>query len=483
MPDPKLNLTSDDLNYALDTHIQRSTFQPSVIDEKTFKKFNGNRFSSLDPTDLQDAYANTQSGFGLLTKGVGRTLNSALFEILKTPGYISEAADFIATGDDHWDNAYLKGLNDAKEYVNENALPVYMRSDVQNGSVLSKLQSGAWWATTGADGAGFMLSMMVPGQALKLLKVGSYLSKGISAVDGLIAEGNVLSRGAKLIKPFTKGLTNTATASKMDGYIAAGFNGLVESAAEANNTYTDLRNKFISQGYSEEEAGNLAGDAASNVFKANIPVLFASNLIMERYLMNNKIFGETNKKATSRITKDVLEGVAEPKLSKFDSVWKYPGKIVGGFGREGFFEEGFQTTLQNYYSDKALKGEKTDAVSDLGNILSNWWDNLTGQSETSGEFYEAAILGGILNAPFAAKSAHAENKDIKETLFGREAYNPGTVAKLSAICFLLFSKPDVAFPINACDLILTGSPFLTLSCTVLTVTFFNVNIFCVGEEE
>lgn len=381
--------------------------------------------NTLDFTEegFNELASQSQSTLGNLAKGIYRTGVKVGTEVAKLPFYVAAGVEGIAGGD--FDNMFLDAINKADEGLKSLA-PVYIPKDTSEGGILNKLGDSAWWATTGADGAGFLISMMVPGQIVKGLKVGeglADLAKGgaaLSELEEVAQAGNNMSKYLKAA--FTKTISAT-TPQKINSGLAVASNTFIEATAEANNTYLNLRDKYKQRGMSDDEASRLASEAASNVFYGNIPILLASNYLVERYLLkgfgaDDGLSGANNwmKKTKNMLSTIANEGIQMPTRKSAQYVLNQVGNVGANLLREGFYEEGLQTSLQQYVEDNPEAGFG-EAVSGMFN---QWWKNLTGLEgdDDSKEFYESAVLGGILGGGMSMVTTDATHRATIDTLQG-----------------------------------------------------------------
>jgi len=229
-----------------------------------------------------------QSVLGNVAKGVGRTIGKGLTEILKTPGYVGGLAmaannELLGEGKNSMslavDNAWINAFESLDQNIKD-FMPVHIQQEVQDGGLWDKMTDSGWWATTGADGVGFMLSMFAPGAALKAMGVG----KGAAVAAEILANSKV-GKGIRSLGKFTTaseelfdtiGLYryNTNLARNLDGVASAIVNTTIEAAAEAagtfDNNYKELKEKVKAGEMSDEKAREIAGQKASSVFKSNL---------------------------------------------------------------------------------------------------------------------------------------------------------------------------------------------------------------------
>ena len=151
------NTLSEDQSF-LDTEGKYSLYGNSAVAQKA----------------IAESKAYNQGSLELLGKGAYNLAKTVGIEIFKIPGYIGGGAmalgnEIIGDGKNSMsllvDNAWLNTfdrLDDAAKQL----IPTYVSEDIQNGNLWDKMGSAQWWATTGANGLGFMLAMFAPGRAL-----------------------------------------------------------------------------------------------------------------------------------------------------------------------------------------------------------------------------------------------------------------------------------------------------------------------------
>ena len=135
-----------------------------------------NQFSHVNENNVQDSInefrAYNQPWLHKAAAGLGRVGVKVVAEVAKMPGMIGGAiaAPFAEEGEG-WDtfvnNSWIKTINQMNEDINSEALPVYVKKAVSEGNLWDNISSIDFWATDGADGIGYIVSMMVPGAALK----------------------------------------------------------------------------------------------------------------------------------------------------------------------------------------------------------------------------------------------------------------------------------------------------------------------------
>lgn len=401
--------------------------------EEGYSSMGNSRYAQKALTEFK---AEQQGSLELLAKGVGRTISKAGSEILKVPGYIGgaiEAAGNEVFGDGKnsmalmVDNAWINAFESMDQSLKD-LMPIYLQEQVQEGNILDKLGSGAWWASQGSDGLGFMLSMFVPGAAAKLAGTGKALA-GLAEVISNTKVGKLLAAPKLLgLTPEVAELAGQYRAGQAwirgaDGISAALVNTMLESSAEAagtfDNTYKQLKERVKAGEITEEKAKELAGEKASSVFKSNMGLLLASNVLEQAWVW--KAFGSNNDSVISKAFKDGrLDFDALRKLgdqSFGDLAREYATGIAKNAAKEGIFEEGLQTQIEQ----NAAKGRDglLPAVNDLfSNIFGGedeFWKNT--------ELHESMVLGAVLGSGMGVVSQIKDINNMDQFLNGYNKAN------------------------------------------------------------
>jgi len=383
---------------------------------------------------LNEQRAQNQGAGEQLLKGLGHLTSTVGTEILKVPGYIGGLVAAPAMEgsliENIVDNAWVNAFEELDEGI-KNQMPVYLTKEVQEGGIGRKLASSAWWATTGAEGIGFMLSMFAPGQALKALGVGAKLGKGIQAIAKESKLAKIIT-SEKFLKPTLNGLEMTSDGvSKIESTAAIALNTYIEAAAEGANTFDNVRKQYLQDNpdASDEEARKVASEAAANVVKANIGVLLLSNGLDELFLFKGFAGGAekmAEKSVLGKIMKNGIIDVDEAGKLKRAGLKEFvkaaPLKIASNFAKEGLFEEGLQTKIQQHYEDVASGKTKASFTED---VLGNYFESLFNDPAMQ----EAVVLGGILGSGASMFSLASDIKQKNEMLYGREAYTPSAIGR------------------------------------------------------
>jgi len=387
--------------------------------------------SSYAVQAINEAKAYNQGALELTAKGLGNVVKTIGIEIGKIPGYLGGAVGAIANetiGDGKnsmsmiVDNAWINAFEGLDEEI-KSAMPVYISQQVQEGNLLDKLGSGEWWATSGADGLGFMLSMFAPGAIAKGLGVGAKIASVGEALGNMAPRLGKIGTGLKLLEKLPSGAFKYTEkfARNAGGHASALLNTTIESSAEAANTFDNLKSQYLTDGLSEEEASQKAGEGASAVFKGNMALLFVSNYLDEMFIWKSIGSAGSKEAAKSLMGRAFKDGVIDmdvlkqiPKEFTRASVLKRTATNFGkGVVKEGFFEEGSQTTLQQNIEKGMNKNFFLENLYDVGATYLDDFSNNT-------ELHEAIFLGGLLGGGASIIGTVQENNAL------RAAYSGGT---------------------------------------------------------
>jgi len=353
-------------------------------------------------TDLNELRANRQSWESKATTGLGRVGVKVVAEVAKMPGMIGGAiaAPFAEEGEG-WDtfvnNSWIKTINQMNEDINSEALPVYVKKAVSEGNLWDNISSIDFWATDGADGIGYIASMMVPGAVLKGLGAGKYLSQ-------------------------LRGLKGVISAQKADVITATVANTLFEAGAEAGNAMEnfqkDMDTKLANGEISPEQYEEMKLQKARlgrDIFLSNAVILAGPNA-----LQANMLWGKGINKTMSKLVDGgdgvLAKTVVEPKL--YQKVLNRTGDVLKATGSEGLWEEGMQMSVENMFTKSAKKGQLTDNpfndfnISELGDSYLDTISSTEGQKA----MFLGAFLGGGMQAYSGAKTDIADRKSTQSLL-------------------------------------------------------------------
>jgi hypothetical protein len=354
---------------------------------------------------LQEGRALRQTGAELLAKGIGNIAENVIFETLKFPGTIASGIGIVTGNEGMINNLWLQGFDALQKPLTE-LTEVYVPPSVQEKGLWGQLSSPYFWAGEGADAIGTMLSMMIPGRWLATFGLGAKAAKGLAkagklgeiAVDGsriLETTGDANKIGKFLVKTLGstgRGIDFGKLARNIDSGVAVATNTLLESSAEALDTYESL----LAQGKTPEEAG----EAATKVMMLNMGLLTVSNTLLEKYVFN----GFNRLPSVGKQLTTALKG-GTPVYKPFQQAGI---KFAAGVLAEGVIEEGLQTSFQQ---------EEGDPIRSLERYFENFQSLFSADPDI--EFGKAVILGSLLGGAVGGISGFADVRDQKALLQGR----------------------------------------------------------------
>lgn len=348
--------------------------------------------------------------------GVLRAGSKALQEISKMPGVLGGIAagtvgqigdaitgedntDFIKTA---FDNQWVKTVNEIGETINKEALPVYVSKAVSEGNLWDNITAIDFWATEGADGLGYIISMLAPGAAINKLGVGSKIIKGLSK-SGKFKDSTV--RAAEKLGEL--GLPTTA--KNIDLYSQTIANTLFEAGAEAQGAMESYKHSLdaklqsgeMTQAEYDIQLGKQS-EVGRNVFLTNAAILVGPNAIMSKML-----WGKAAQKASGKLLNKGGELTKLENPSFLRKVKLYGDDFGKATLREGFFEEGLQSTAETYFTKNA-DSNLLDFIGDLPKAYTEMLGTTEGQ--------KAILLGGVFGGGMQAYTGgKTRAKNIKTT--------------------------------------------------------------------
>jgi len=374
--------------------------------------------NSNDP--FSEIRAINQGNLNKLGKLPLRVSTKILAEVAKIPGYVGglagglygETSDAITGKNEYsfteqaFNNSWVKGISQLNENFNDNVLPVYVKKSVKEGNLWDNISSVDFWATEGADGIGFMASMMVPGAVLKSLGLGSKLSK---ASEVLASVGSKGTKFEKLMQGAQKASNLGLSVEKFDMIGATAANTYLEAAAEAGSAMDSFekenKNEFIDnalkQGKSieqaEQEFNTQKAILGKNMFTANVALLTIPNGIQSAMM-----FGKgASKFMSSYGTKEALKNAGK--------------RIVGSTLSEGYLEEASQTTVENYFKNKAKKNNlKGDGLLSFDDFDPKGLKEAYLDTISSVDGQKAIFLGGVLGSSMSMYQGRKEDLHNKK---------------------------------------------------------------------
>ena len=411
--------------------------RPEGFSEKQIDKRLG-RYAAVTGIDVAEEMAQAQSGWEQMAYFLPRVAAKATTEALKIPGYMQGFTEWAANGfsPESYGNAFNNGWNisidKANEYLQQNALPVYTPENVRSGNMFDNLASTSWWATQGADGAGFLIGMMAPGAILRWSKAGLGAVRAFSAAEKLIKPGYKAVEGfaeaqkaAELagLGALESGIgaekvaATLSKAAKVDDFLATAVNTVYESATEGLQTFND---------YMQQNPGDVegAGKAAKHTFGINNLILVGPNALNQKWLFNGfnratagaatktAIGAEQAGKVAERVSTGFLKGgdFAEAIAKKSIGAKAFALGKLGAKGvlAEGFFEEGLQTAA----SAAAMEGKNP---LDPTTLIDSYIEKITADTKGNTEMWSGIILGALMGGGMSTYGGIRDEKNLQST--------------------------------------------------------------------
>lgn len=362
---------------------------------------------------VNEKLASKQPRFNKFAAGIGRVGSKVLTELNKLPGMavgtvagvVGEIIDSDKNSfmDMAFNNAWVQSVNELGEEFNTEVLPVYVKKAVQDGNLWDKISSIDFWATEGADGLGFIISMLVPGM---LINKGNLGAKLLGTNKWLRLSGKVDEGASKLS---AAGITPKAA----NLHLSTAANTIFEAGVEAQSamdSYLEDAERQLVRGEITQEQFEVkkkeAAEVASNVFNANAAILVGPNAIMSKMIWG----GARNKTVGSLFDKGKL--LAElPKVEKLKLLQMWGDDFGAAAIREGFWEEGMQTTAEQYFTEKP-DSNLFDFIGDLPQAYADMISDVEGQSA----IFLGAAFGGGMQAYMNSKQRKAERNTTNKLL-------------------------------------------------------------------
>jgi hypothetical protein len=382
--------------------------------------------------DVTELAAQRQSWGSKAASGLGRFGTKVASEVAKMPGVAGgiligaggQVNDLI-TGKDNTDfvqtafnNTWIKTIQGIEDAVKEELLPVYIKKAVSEGNLWDNITSIDFWATEGADGLGYMASMMVPGAIVNRFSLGSKFLGAGDKIAKMAAKSDKFAKNLKAVGYTNKSLdVGAVTIANTLFEAGAESKGAMDGLEAKAESYLHEANAFLKEGLITQQEYDVRkieydkmkaniSNVGQNIALANIGILSVSNFSMAKMLYGTK--GIT-KNATDIINK------GGNKLNKLDDFKRF-GKanlkkqgtnVAKNIATEGFYEEGMQSATETYFSENYDKGMSEY----LQNISSSYLDML---GTTEGQ--KAIFLGAVLGGGMSIYQTNVDNKNqIKDT--------------------------------------------------------------------
>jgi hypothetical protein len=382
--------------------------------------------------------------------GIGRIAGKVVAEISKMPGVLGGVAvgavgqlQDWATGEDNtdfmktaFDNPWINTIKNAEDALKKEALPVYVKKAISEGSLVDNIFSMDFWATEGADGLGYIISMLAPGALINKFNVGTKLLSPFAK-----ATSKVLGSTEKAAGVLTKA---GITAENANIWTATVANTLFEAAAESKGAMDTFKNGKVYQDLQKNKEARtgailqeLLADYAKNGYTPKETVDAEGNVISTEIPTHGEIIAELQQKAAQLAEKEIQDAVGKvganvfganaailylPNLMVSKMLWANPiskgalgykkgafetlkqltNKQSIGYGakefaiagaREGLWEEGMQSTAEEYFT-KNPDASIIDGIGDLPKAYADMISDVPGQKA----IFLGAFFGGGMQA-------------------------------------------------------------------------------------
>jgi hypothetical protein len=309
---------------------------------------------------LDEIRGQRQSSIAKLGSGFANAVTQTGLDILKDTSYLLDFenyTDFTKSSEEGFNNWFAESIQKIEDKVK---LPVY-RTKASEG--FSPLSAG-WWGEN-IPSIVSTVSMLVPAEG---------------AVMGLSKIGKTLG-GEKLIKGIEGVSGLTGLEGKLKGVSGAIISRQMENIMEGGQTFQDTYDQALKAGKTEEEAKQIAGEAAANNYKLNW-INLATDL--PQYMLLHKSFKQS--------IKDQQIGFKD---------------LLKTMGQEGS-EEGYQFITNEETKRAALvkSGVLEDDKSNLTDRLKEY--------AKDGDLWTSVFLGGLGGGIFTGVAKFSENRNIEK---------------------------------------------------------------------
>lgn len=310
---------------------------------------------------FQEQRAQNQSSLAKLGSGLTNTITQGSLDILKDASYLLDFEnyfDFKNSAQEGFHNWFGDAIQSVEDKLK---LPVY-RTEASKG--FSPLSAGFWGENMPSIASG--IAMMFPAEA---------------AVAGLGKLGGLIG-GSKLIKGFETLSGVEGLSGKLKGVAAAGVSRQMEALMEGGQTYESTYQQAIKSGKTEDEAKQIAGEAAADNYKANWAAIVQD---IPQYMILHKSY----KDAASLFTAESAKEIAKTAL--------------GEAGEEAYqFITDKESQRSALINGKVLKDDNTS----LGERLIEY--------SKDGDLWTSSFFGALGGAGFAAVGVNGANKNQRQ---------------------------------------------------------------------
>lgn len=372
--------------------------------------YGGLNTQSIDP--FEELRAINQPWSHKALSGAVRVSTKIISEVAKIPGYIGglgggiygEISDSITGKNEYsfteqaFNNGWVKAVEQINQNINEEALPVYVKKAVKEGNLWDNITSIDFWATEGADGIGFMASMLVPGAILKSLGLGSKMMNATSKLASWSGKSQQLAKVARGVEKL--GLN----AQKFDVFNATVANTYLEAAAESGMAMESFekehKESFIleqvqmgkTMEQAEQEFNTQKAILGRDMFMGNAMLLLGPNALQSAIMFGKPASKFLSSYSFKDASKSALKRVAQNTVS------------------EGLIEEAGQSTMEHYFKDKASKNQlKGDGFLSLEDFDPKGLKDAYLNTISSVDGQKAIFLGAVLGSTMSIYQGRKED--------------------------------------------------------------------------
>ena len=404
------NPLSYDQSFISDDIINDST------EDSMFLSNRFNPFNNVQEGGANEFKAQNQPWGFKIGAGIGRIGLKVASEVAKMPGVIGGVIaggigqlDDAITGEDNtdfiktaFDNRWINAVQGVEDYLKDEVLPVYVKKSVKEGNLWDNITSADFWANEGADGIGYIISMLVPGSVINKYGLGAKLL-GTSKYAQMAAKSKYADEILKGLKKIDSPLSPTSV-KNADLFTGTMANTLFEAGAEAKgamDSYEEELNQKLSTGQITKAQFDKdiakSSEIGRNVFLTNALVLVGPNALMSKMLWGkprNKAIGAIN--GTGKLE-------ALNNLTLKQRIGKGAKELIKGSISEGLWEEGMQSTAETYFTENP-DSSLLDFVGDIPNAYADMFSSTDGQKA----MFLGALFGGGMSVYHDAKNYKKE---------------------------------------------------------------------------
>lgn len=351
--------------------------------------------------DLIDAINKKADEQGILSEAFNSLTQAVVGEVIgggiEGIGYLFELPRLFESQSDEkeWGNWLSQIGTSIREWTKEEA-PIYRHYGEEGNFDPS---SHEWWLS-GLPSVASALSILIPvaGEA----KAVSYIGKAIKGAAAVKNAGKLLTTADAVINAF--GSLGKTERWFIDGLHKATVSRHIESMMEAGQVHTQMMEKYLGLGYSEEDARKYAAEAAAFNYKLNWGAMLTE---LPQYLMMG-----SSKFMNKEITNMALAKAAG--ISPWVPIGNVAKNVSGQALLEGL-EEGYQYVISEEAMYNADKRSGLVPSSEFGSRFNKYIKD--------GEFWTSAFMGALGGAAMhGATSSSKLNTVWNKNLAGNKEY-------------------------------------------------------------